>query len=96
MTATLEGGEWSAEPHSRSLPPGKTRYPLYRRLDSKVLLSNVLLFSTIQWRNVLIWTYNTLKSDENVEHEVTYRIHPHAKLVRSRLKTYLLLRNILS
>ena len=32
MTAALEGGEWSAARPSRNLPPGKTRYPLYRRL----------------------------------------------------------------
>jgi hypothetical protein len=29
----LEGGEGSASRPGRSLPPGKTRYPLYRRLD---------------------------------------------------------------
>ena len=32
MTAALEGGEWSAAGPGRTLPPGKTRYPLYRRL----------------------------------------------------------------
>ena len=32
MTAALEGGEWSAACRGRTLPPGKTRYPLYRRL----------------------------------------------------------------
>ena len=32
MTVALEGGEWSASRPSRSLPPGKTRYPFYRRL----------------------------------------------------------------
>jgi len=32
MTAALEGGEWSATRPGQSLPPGKTRYPLYRRL----------------------------------------------------------------
>ena len=31
-TSTLEGGEWSASRHGSFLPPGKTRYPLYRRL----------------------------------------------------------------
>jgi len=25
-------GEWSAARHGRTLPPGKTRYPFYRRL----------------------------------------------------------------
>jgi hypothetical protein len=32
MTAALEGGDWSAARPGRTLPPGKTRYPLYRRL----------------------------------------------------------------
>jgi len=32
MTAVLEGGEWSAARPGRTLPPRKTRYPLYRRL----------------------------------------------------------------
>jgi len=32
MIAALEGGESSAARPSRTLPPGKTRYPFYRRL----------------------------------------------------------------
>ena len=32
MTEALEGGEWSAARPGRTLPPGKTRYPFYRRL----------------------------------------------------------------
>jgi hypothetical protein len=32
MTAALEGGEWSAARLGRTLPRGKTRFPLYRRL----------------------------------------------------------------
>jgi len=32
MTAALEGGEWSAARPGHTLPPGKTLYPLYRRL----------------------------------------------------------------
>jgi len=32
MTAALEGGEWSAARPGRTLPQGKTRYQLYRRL----------------------------------------------------------------
>jgi len=32
MTAALEGGEWSAACPGHTLPPGKTRYPFYRRL----------------------------------------------------------------
>jgi len=31
MTAALEG-QWSAARTGRTLPPGKTRYPFYRRL----------------------------------------------------------------
>ena len=31
-TAALEGGEWSAARPGRTLPPGKARYPFYRRL----------------------------------------------------------------
>ena len=32
MTTTLEGGKKSASRPGHSLPPGKARYPLYRRL----------------------------------------------------------------
>ena len=32
MTTALEGGEGSASRLGRSLPPGKTRHPFYRRL----------------------------------------------------------------
>ena len=33
MTAALEGSDWSAARPGRTLPPGKSRYPFYRRLD---------------------------------------------------------------
>ena len=33
ITTALEGGEWSAARLGRILPPGKKRYPLFRRLD---------------------------------------------------------------
>jgi len=32
MTAALEGSERSAARPGRTLPPGKTQYPFYRRL----------------------------------------------------------------
>ena len=32
MAVALEGGEWSAARPGRTLPPGKTLYPFYRRL----------------------------------------------------------------
>jgi len=39
MTAALEGGEWSAASPGRTLPPGKTQYPFYRRLSEPQGLS---------------------------------------------------------
>ena len=52
MTTAVEEGEGSALRPGRSLPPGKTRYPLYRRLWSKhvVLYSkeNSVVFGQIQ------------------------------------------------
>jgi len=41
MTTALEGGEWSAAHHGRTLPPGKTRYPFYRRLGGPQGLSGL-------------------------------------------------------
>jgi len=32
LTSALEGGEGSVSHPGRTLPPGKTQYPLYRRL----------------------------------------------------------------
>ena len=32
LTSALEGGEGSASRPGRALPPGKTRYPFYKRL----------------------------------------------------------------
>jgi len=32
MTSALEGGEWSAARPGYTLPPGKTRYPFYRKV----------------------------------------------------------------
>ena len=32
MSSALEGDEWSAARSGRTLPPGKTRYPFYKRL----------------------------------------------------------------
>jgi len=32
MTAALQGGEWSTPRPDRNFPPGKSRYPFYRRL----------------------------------------------------------------
>jgi len=56
MTAALEGGEWSAARSGRTLPPGKTRYPLYIRLggpqsrsgQAKNLVPTGIRFRTVQ------------------------------------------------
>jgi len=56
MTAALEGGEWSAARPGRTLAPGKTRYPLYRRLGgpqgwsrrAKNLFPSGILSRTVQ------------------------------------------------
>jgi len=55
MTATLEGGEWSVAHSDRTLPLGKTRYPLYRRLGgpqgrSVVQSKSVLEIIVIFWK----------------------------------------------
>ena len=34
-------GEWSAARPGRTLPPGKTRYPFYRRLGGNVLYTSL-------------------------------------------------------
>jgi len=36
-------GEWSAARPGRTLPPGKTRYPLYRRLIIYLIATNITL-----------------------------------------------------
>jgi len=56
MTAALEGGEWSAARPDRTLPPGKSRYPLYRKLggpqgrsgQAENLVSTGILSRTVQ------------------------------------------------
>jgi len=56
MTAALEGDGWSAARPGRTLPPGKTRYPLYRRLDgpqgrsgrAEYLVPTGIRFRTVQ------------------------------------------------
>jgi len=40
LTSALEGGEGSASRTGRTLPPGKTRYPLYRMLPLQCLPLN--------------------------------------------------------
>ena len=56
MTAALEGSEWSAARTGRTLPPGKTRYPFYRRLGgpqgrsgrAEILVPTGILSRTVQ------------------------------------------------
>jgi len=42
MAAALEGGEWSAARPGRTLPPGKTRYPFYKRLGGSGRAENLV------------------------------------------------------
>ena len=49
MTAALEGGEWSAARPGRTLPPGKTRYPFYRRLGGPQGYIYMYLYIYIKW-----------------------------------------------
>ena len=56
MTAALEGGEWSVARTGRTLPPGKTRYPFYKRLGrpqgrsgrAENLVTTGIRFRTVQ------------------------------------------------
>ena len=56
MSATLEGGEWSAARTGRTLPPGKKRHRFYRRLGgpqgrsgrAENLVTTVIRFLTVQ------------------------------------------------
>jgi len=55
MTAALEEGEWSTPRPGRILPPGKTRYPLYRRLggpQSRSGRAENLVYTGIRFRTV--------------------------------------------
>jgi hypothetical protein len=49
MTTALEEGEGSASRPGRSLPPGKTRYPLYRRLSGPHCRSGQLRKISPSW-----------------------------------------------
>ena len=61
MTAALEGGEWSAARRGRTLPPGKTHYPFYRRLGGPQRRSGRREKSRPQWdffyNNILLFRY---------------------------------------
>jgi len=60
MTAALEGGEWSAARPGRTLPPGKTRYPFYRRLggpQGRSGLAENLVPTGIRSRNVILYFF---------------------------------------
>jgi len=60
MTAALEEDEWSAARPGRTLLPGKTRYPLYRRLGgpqgrsgrAEVVVVVIIQLNSIPVRNV--------------------------------------------
>jgi hypothetical protein len=43
LTSALERGEGSASRPGRTLPPGKNRYPFYRKLQLAVILSKMFV-----------------------------------------------------
>jgi len=59
LTSALEGGEGSASRSGRALPPGKTRYPLYRRLGGPqgrsglVRKVSIHKMSGMSWRKII-------------------------------------------
>jgi len=73
MTAALEGGEWSAARPGRTLPPGKTQYPFYRRLGgpqvrsgrAENLVPTGILSRTVQpvAQSLYRWSYPAHTSD---------------------------------
>ena len=66
MTAALEDGEWSAARPGRTLPPGKTRYPSYRRLFGPRGWSGRRKISSPTWirsRTVCIYVLLTVHPD---------------------------------
>ena len=73
MTAALEGGEWSAARPGRTLPPGKTRYPFYRRPGgpqgrsgrAEYLVSTGILFNQ-KCIDILVHKYNGCMEDSSV------------------------------
>jgi hypothetical protein len=62
---TRRGDEWSAARPGRTLPPGKTRYPLYRRMTNMI---HDVRYNTINFRIYL----NGRHSDYNVIAEGFY------------------------
>jgi len=66
MTAALEGGEWSAARRGRTLPPGETRYPFYRRLGGSQGRSgraeNMPVYNTAKkMTSILFWSLSISK-----------------------------------
>ena len=63
MAAALEGGEWSAARPGRTLPPGKKRYPFYRRLGGlqgrsgraeNLVLTGIRSQTEYKWRYIIL------------------------------------------
>ena len=65
MTAALEGSEWSAACPGRTLPPGKTRYPFYRRLGDYIDTYNIYYIYSYIHTYIHPYIYTTAMSDLN-------------------------------
>ena len=81
MSAALEVDEWSAARPGRTLTPGKTRYPFYRRLGGPQGRSG--------WAENLVPTEirsQTVQLLAQSLHRLSYRAHTHKGLYGD--KTY--------
>jgi len=75
MTAALERGERSAARPGRTLPPGKTRYPFYRRLgghQGRSERAENLVLTGIRYR--------TVQSVAQSLYRLSYRAHIYTRL----------------
>ena len=80
MTAALEDGEWSAARPGRTLSPGKTRYPFYRRLggpQGRSGRAENLVATGIRSR--------TVQPVVQSLYQLSYRAHTHTKYCGCRI-----------
>ena len=91
MTASLEEGEWSATRPGRTLPPGKTRYPFYRRLggsQGRTRRAENLVATGIRSRTVqpVVSRYTDWATRPTVAYYYYYNILNFLKYLQNNLK----------
>jgi len=95
MTAALEGGEWSAARPGRTLPPEKTRYPLYRRLggpQGRSGRAEILIPTRIRSRTVqpIVSRYTDWATGPTLK-RVEYILMSYKSLILARTDSFLYL-----